>query len=165
MVAAPTDPWANAAQQPLTGGMQLTVPLLANDGAGFADNVVIPAGTTLASLMWTKGIRETDRVIRVNNSIVDRNYVLRQGDRVSILPQKIAGASQIGVLFMMNEGNGCAEQITVPAGATIAQLLSRKTSNPPSNYVIRVNNMTVAADYALQNGDRVSITPAKVRGA
>jgi hypothetical protein len=35
----------------------------------------------------------------------------------------------------------------------------------PDDYLIRVNRQPVPADYLLQEGDRVTITPTKIEGA
>ena len=67
-----------------------------NDGAGFADYLDINHGTTVDRL-FTQQLPERmpgDYLIRVNRQPVPRDYVLSPGDRVSITPTKISGASR-----------------------------------------------------------------------
>ena len=65
-----------------------------NDGAGFADQIEIEAGTTVAKLFTqrvTKG-RASDYLIRVNRLPTSADQVLQDGDRISFTPVKIEGA-------------------------------------------------------------------------
>lgn len=67
-----------------------------NDGAGFADYLDINHGTTVDRL-FTQQLPERlpdDYLIRVNRQPVPRDYVLSPGDRVSITPTKISGATR-----------------------------------------------------------------------
>jgi len=66
-----------------------------NDGAGFADYLTIAEGTTVEQFFKTQmaGRRGEDFLIRVNRQPVARDQVLREGDRVTITPTKIEGAS------------------------------------------------------------------------
>jgi hypothetical protein len=66
-----------------------------NDGAGFADHLEIESGLTVNQFFATrcKG-RPVDYLIRVNRQPVAPDYVLVDGDRVSITPTKIEGACQ-----------------------------------------------------------------------
>ena len=67
-----------------------------NDGAGFADYLDVNHGTTVdrffAEQMPDRQPR--DYLIRVNRQPVARDHVLGPGDRVSITPTKISGASR-----------------------------------------------------------------------
>lgn len=65
-----------------------------NDGAGFADTIDVPEGTTIETLFAEKlpGRRAEDYLIRVDRQPVAREQVLTPGCRVSITPTKIAGA-------------------------------------------------------------------------
>jgi sulfur carrier protein ThiS len=74
------------------------------------------------------------------------------------------------IYFINNEGAGFADEVNVDPGKTIAQFLSdfaknHSTDPNPEAHVIRVNREPTPADYVLQNGDRVSITPSKIEGA
>ena len=65
-----------------------------NDGAGFADQIEIEAGTTVAKLFSqrvTSG-RASDYLIRVNRQPTTADQVLQDGDRISFTPVKIEGA-------------------------------------------------------------------------
>ncbi len=66
-----------------------------NDGAGFADYLDIAEGTTVEQFFKIKmsGREEADYMIRVNRQPVSRDYVLKEGDRVTITPVKIEGAA------------------------------------------------------------------------
>jgi hypothetical protein len=65
-----------------------------NDGAGFADHVEVPGGTTVRE-MFQREVRSgkpEDFLIRVNRQAVASDQVLQEGDRLSITPVKIEGA-------------------------------------------------------------------------
>jgi sulfur carrier protein ThiS len=66
-----------------------------NDGGGFADTIDIAEGTTVAQFFVDRipNGRTQDYLIRVNRQPVPSGQVLREGDRISITPTKIEGAS------------------------------------------------------------------------
>ncbi len=66
-----------------------------NDGAGFADHVEIPEGTTVEQLFAQRVPhgKPADYLIRVNRQPVSATQVLQEGDRVSFTPSKIEGAA------------------------------------------------------------------------
>jgi sulfur carrier protein ThiS len=73
----------------------MKVLVINNDGAGFADYVEVPHGTTVDELFHRQLGREAkpDRyLIRVNRQPVAQHEVLKDGDRLSITPTKIEGA-------------------------------------------------------------------------
>ncbi len=65
-----------------------------NDGAGFADYIDIAENTTVEQFFTIKmSCREaSDFTIRVNRQPVAKDYILQDGDRVTITPNKIEGA-------------------------------------------------------------------------
>ena len=65
-----------------------------NDGAGFADYIEVPDGTTVQQLFDQKmrPAKAENYYIRVNRQLVTRDQVLVEGDRVSMTPTKIEGA-------------------------------------------------------------------------
>ncbi len=69
---------------------------LNNGGAGFADYVETPEGTNIETFLTKQvhGYKPGDLLIRVNRQPVARDYVLREGDRVSATPTKIEGAAK-----------------------------------------------------------------------
>jgi hypothetical protein len=72
----------------------LKILYLNNDGGGFADNIDIPEGTTVAKLFAEKVPHgyPHDYLIRVNRRPAAADQVLHEGDRVSLTPTKIEGA-------------------------------------------------------------------------
>lgn len=66
-----------------------------NDGGGFADYVEVSRGMTVENFFNEKmpGRKPTDFLIRVNRQPVAREYVLQEGDRVTVTPTKIEGAA------------------------------------------------------------------------
>lgn len=66
-----------------------------NDGAGFADYVNVDDDMTVDQFFDQEmpGRKPTDYLIRVNRQPVPRDYVLKEGDRVTITPTKIEGAA------------------------------------------------------------------------
>ena len=65
-----------------------------NDGGGFADYVSVSEGTTVQQFFKDRmqGRQASDYLIRVNRQPVARDYVLTEGDRITITPVKIDGA-------------------------------------------------------------------------
>jgi len=74
---------------------------------------------------------------------------------------------EIRVSFINNEGAGFAGEKVVEEGTTASQLFFREMGEgaSPADYLIRVNRQEVTASYALQPGDRMTVTPTKVQGA
>lgn len=66
-----------------------------NDGGGFADDIEVTAGTTVAQLFAERlpDRRPEDYLIRVNRLPSSADQVLHAGDRVSMTPTKIEGAA------------------------------------------------------------------------
>ncbi len=65
-----------------------------NDGGGYADHLDVKEGTTVADF-FDKQLPDRapgDYLIRVNRQPVARDYVLVDGDRITMTPTKIAGA-------------------------------------------------------------------------
>ena len=70
------------------------------------------------------------------------------------------------VFVINNFGTGFADTVEIPEGTTIKTLFEKTVPHArPEDYLIRLNRGPVAADYILQDGDRVSITPRKIEGA
>jgi len=65
-----------------------------NNGSGYADYVNIADNTTIDQFFAIKmqGEQTSDYLIRVNRQPVPKDYVLCDGDRVTITPVKIEGA-------------------------------------------------------------------------
>jgi len=144
------------------------VTFINNDGGGFADRVSIDRGTSIADFLndMLPGVDLSSRKILVNGGVVNRTYVLQNGDRISATPLKIEGAADIRVLLVKNEGSGYSDYVRTRENITVGEFFS---ANMPgknaSNYVIRVNNAPVAAEDLIRNGDKVAITPNKITGA
>ncbi len=66
-----------------------------NEGGGFADYVDVAEGTTVETLFGKElpDRKPEDFLIRVNRQPVAQDYVLRDGDRVTMTPTKIEGAN------------------------------------------------------------------------
>ena len=65
-----------------------------NDGGGFGDFISVNDGITVEQFFKDKmqGRKPDDFLIRVNRQPVPREYVLKEGDRVTVTPTKIEGA-------------------------------------------------------------------------
>ena len=65
-----------------------------NDGGGFADYLNVEDGTTVESFFQEQlpDRKAGDFLIRVNRQPVARDYVLQDGDRITMTPTKIEGA-------------------------------------------------------------------------
>lgn len=68
-----------------------------NDGGGFADYVDVADGTTVAQLFSRQvaTAKASDYLIRVNRQPCPSDQILQEGDRISITPTKIEGASVV----------------------------------------------------------------------
>ena len=70
------------------------------------------------------------------------------------------------LLVINNNGGGFANYMEVEAGTTVPQLFNQVVPNGKTeDYLIRVNRQPVPKDHILQEGERVSFTPAKIEGA
>jgi hypothetical protein len=70
------------------------------------------------------------------------------------------------VSYINNEGGGFADFIELNDGTTVGQFISAKfPDRAPNSLSIRVNREPTTADYVLKEGDRLSVTPAKIAGA
>ena len=70
------------------------------------------------------------------------------------------------ILYLNNAGGGFADHIDVANGTTVEKFFSQHMPGASeADYLIRVNRQPVARNQALQEGDRVSITPRKIEGA
>jgi sulfur carrier protein ThiS len=65
-----------------------------NDGGGYADYQEVATGTTVEKFFSQQlpGAKAEDYLIRVNRQPVPRDYVLQEGDRITMTPTKIEGA-------------------------------------------------------------------------
>ena len=70
------------------------------------------------------------------------------------------------ILWINNDGGGFADYVQVPDGTTVEKFFSEKLpGRNAEDYLIRVNRQPCPSDYALQEGDRVTMTPVKMEGA
>ena len=70
------------------------------------------------------------------------------------------------VLVINNDGGGFADRVELPEGTTVLELFRKIVKHRgPEDYLIRLNRGPAAPDEALEDGDRVSITPVKIEGA
>ena len=78
----------------LSKGRQMKVLYINNDGGGFADYTEVEEQTTVEEFFGQKlpGSSAGDYLIRVNRQPVPADYVLQDGDRVTITSTKIEGA-------------------------------------------------------------------------
>ncbi len=69
-----------------------------NDGSGYADYINIAENTNINQFFAIKmqGCEPEDYLIRVNRQSVVKDYILQEGDRVTITPRKIEGARLVG---------------------------------------------------------------------
>ena len=65
-----------------------------NDGGGYADYLDVEDGTTVASFFEEQlpNRKAGDFLIRINRQPTARDYVLQDGDRITMTPTKIEGA-------------------------------------------------------------------------
>ncbi len=138
-----------------------------NEGAGFAEKVDVPSGTSISQFLEAE-LPDTDlsdRNVTVNGAIVSADYPLALGDKIAVTPLKVDAAAD-RVLLVKNDGTGFADYVNLPSEpVTITDFLREHVDDfNPETQMIRVNNMHVAEDYILRPGDKVSVTPQKVDG-
>lgn len=79
--------------------MQIKILFINNDGAGFADYLEIDSGTTVKAFFSDHCQGEPSGfLIRVNRQPVASDYVLVEGDRITVTPTKIEGADGINLV-------------------------------------------------------------------
>ncbi|TWT59628.1 molybdopterin converting factor [Rubinisphaera italica] len=88
-----------------------------NDGGGFADYVSIEPETTISQFVnqRLKHGLAADYLIRVNRQLVSSDYLLQEGDRVSLTPTKIEGALE-ECLGQSHGRRETEEDLFAPAG-------------------------------------------------
>jgi len=80
----------------LKGTNMARVLFVNNDGGGYADYLDVAEGTTVESFFQEQlpNRKASDYLIRVNRQPVARDYVLADGDRITMTPTKIEGADR-----------------------------------------------------------------------
>lgn len=136
-----------------------------NDGGGFADQVPFSAGATLGDFIANQGVCPEGKLVRVNNGIAPVDYLLHNGDKISVTPLKVEGAVEtIKVLYINNDGAGFASSVEAIAGVTLQQFLAQKAGSVEGK-LVRLNNEIASGTTPLKSGDKISVTPLKVEGA
>jgi len=70
------------------------------------------------------------------------------------------------LLYINNDGGGFADYVQTDDGITVEQFFKdRMPGRSAEDFLIRVNRQPVARGYALQENDRVTVTPTKIEGA
>lgn len=69
------------------------------------------------------------------------------------------------ILYINNDGGGFADHVELADGTTVAQFFEQRVGGKAADYLIRVNRQSCTADQALQDGDRLTVTPVKIEGA
>lgn len=70
------------------------------------------------------------------------------------------------ITLLNNEGSGFHGQIELSEGTTLQALFDEEAEGESmSAYTIRVNRSDVHPSYVLQDGDKVTFTPANIQGA
>lgn len=80
-----------------------------------------------------------------------------------------APEGEMRIFLTSTSDTGFADFVSLPAGSTVKTLWERHMgTQDPAKYVIRCERFTggrMPADFVLQDGDRVTISPHKVAGA
>lgn len=72
----------------------------------------------------------------------------------------------MNIFYVNNVGNGYARTVEVAEGTSVSEFFRQQMgTSDPASYTIRVNRNPVEGSHLLSDGDRVTITPAKIAGA
>ena len=73
----------------------MTVLLICNTGAGFAQNIEVTDGITVSELFKRQcpNGKPADYLIRVNRLPCEAQQILQANDRISFTPKNVSGAS------------------------------------------------------------------------
>jgi sulfur carrier protein ThiS len=63
-----------------------------NSGEGFSDNIEIESGLTVEQFVQQQGVSLESFSVRVNRQPACMTATLGNGDRVTVIPKKMAGA-------------------------------------------------------------------------
>ena len=64
-----------------------------NNGSGFSGMIDVDGNSTLASFLESRGVNANDYMVRVNRNVMASvDYLIQDGDRISLSPKKVAGA-------------------------------------------------------------------------
>ena len=74
-------------------------------------------------------------------------------------------SNRIEIFLINNEGGGFADKKVITQDTTVAALVAVEVTNTPEQYTIRLNGSEVSPETVLSNGDRLTITPVKIKGA
>jgi hypothetical protein len=70
------------------------------------------------------------------------------------------------VQFINNDGAGFADDVQVDEGTSAEELFVKKMGDAdPGSYLIRINRLAASANQILHAGDKMSVTPTKIKGA
>ena len=70
------------------------------------------------------------------------------------------------IQYVNNDGGGFAGPVEIANGTTIESFFRAKMAgSDPAAYKVRVNGARVGRGHILQEGEKVTITPAKIEGA
>jgi sulfur carrier protein ThiS len=155
-------------QETALSGDTINVLFVTNMDGGFARPIAAIKGITISQFVAQQG-GASGGLVRVNSQIVTADYILNEGDKVSVTPTKIAGAADnnalIEVLFVSNANGGFANKVTAIAGVTAGQFIAQQNSGMTTGFSIRINNLPATADQVLNNNDKVSVSPVNIKGA
>ena len=70
----------------------IRVRLMSNDGAGVPRDILVGETDSVESVLIKEGIKFRDHQVLVNGGKADLDGPLSEGDRISVVPSKYAGA-------------------------------------------------------------------------
>jgi sulfur carrier protein ThiS len=151
----------------------ITIDFLNAEGGGFAEPVEVHRGSTVEGVVNRRLGSCRGLTLRVNGEIVERNYVLQDGDSLEAVNEGGEEARSCiatdgngeRITFINNDGGGFGDRVDVQHGTTIEEFCEEMMPDVDLNERrISVNGRVVRAGYVLQNGDRVAATPLKIEG-
>lgn len=77
----------------------------------------------------------------------------------------MAHPDTINALIINNAGGGFADRKSYNKGITAKEVVQKEVNGNYQDHTIRVNGKEVAEDYVMENGDTLTVTPLKIKGA
>jgi sulfur carrier protein ThiS len=130
------------------------------DNFGEETQAAFREGDTLGNLLDFLGMSTDNMDVRVNDILEDLDYVLQEGDEITLTSKKVKSGGLSTVTIIDNFGE--ETQAAFREGDTLGNLLSFLGMST-DNMDVRVNDTLEDLDYVLEEDDVITLTSRKVK--